>query len=59
VERAFQLARSGRFARVLDIKAQLVREGYYAYQIIGPTLRKQLAQEMQAARQRSPDDGPR
>ena len=50
LERAFQLARSGRLATVDDIKKQLKQEGYdvsSAYS--GPSLRSQLRDLIEAA----------
>jgi hypothetical protein len=52
LERAFQLARSGRVANVDDIKKQLKQEGYdvspRAFE--GPSLRSQLKDLIKAAR---------
>ena len=42
IERAYQLARSGKVAKVETIKAILKREGYNSAQIIGPLLHRQL-----------------
>jgi hypothetical protein len=42
VERAFQLARSGRCRTTADIQLRLKAEGYATDQVIGPTLMKQL-----------------
>jgi hypothetical protein len=42
VERAFELARSGRCKTTGDIQLRLKAEGYSADQVIGPTLLKQL-----------------
>jgi hypothetical protein len=42
VERAFQLARSGRCKTTADIQLRLKAEGYSTDQVIGPTLMKQL-----------------
>jgi hypothetical protein len=42
LERAFQLARSGDYTSVPDIKKQLSAEGYAASQVEGRTLVKQL-----------------
>jgi hypothetical protein len=50
LERAFQLARSGRFAGLTDIIALLKRDGYSAGQIEGPLLKRQLADLIKAAR---------
>jgi hypothetical protein len=50
VERAFQLARSGSVAGLAEITTSLNREGYYANQIEGPVLKRQLADLIKAAR---------
>jgi hypothetical protein len=50
LERAFQLARSGRVAGLTDIVDALRRDGYSADQIQGPILRRQLADLIKAAR---------
>jgi hypothetical protein len=44
LERAFELARSGHFASIVDLKKQLKTEGYtnIAAQMFGPSLGKQL-----------------
>jgi hypothetical protein len=42
LERAFQLARSGRCKTTADIQLRLKAEGYPTDQVIGPTLMKQL-----------------
>jgi hypothetical protein len=42
LERAFELARSGDYASVSEIKKQLRKEGYSVAQIIGRSLSKQL-----------------
>jgi hypothetical protein len=42
LERAFSLARSGKYAGITEIRAQLRAEGYSATQLEGPTLLKQL-----------------
>jgi hypothetical protein len=57
LERAFQLAKSGRVAEVSEIATSLKREGYQADQIEGPLLKRQLADLIKAAR--SPERGPR
>ena len=49
VERAFQLARSGSVAGLAEITTSLNREGYYANQIEGPVLKRQLADLIKAA----------
>ena len=58
LERAFQLARSGRVAGLTDIITTLKRDGYSASQIEGPLLKRQLADVIKAARGgTSPTDG--
>jgi hypothetical protein len=42
LERAFELARSGKFARLSDIARQLGAEGYSIDQLEGRHLRKQM-----------------
>jgi hypothetical protein len=42
LERAFQLAKSGKYSTVTAIKEQLAREGYSAGQVDGPHLMQQL-----------------
>jgi hypothetical protein len=42
LERAFQLARSGRCKTTADIQLRLKAEGYPTDRVIGPTLMKQL-----------------
>ena len=50
LERAFQLARSGDYASIPDIKKRLSIEGYSAGQVTGGTLTKQLQALMREAR---------
>jgi hypothetical protein len=50
MERAFQLARSGKVAGMTDIKETLKQEGYAAYSIEGPALAKQLREIIKASR---------
>ena len=58
LERAFQLARSGRVAELTDIITSLKRDGYSASQIEGPLLKRQLTDLIKAARAagRAPPD---
>jgi hypothetical protein len=49
-ERAFHLARSGRFTCLTDVLTTLDRDGYYAGQIQGPLLKRQLTDLIKAAR---------
>jgi hypothetical protein len=58
LERAFQLARSGDVAGLSDIITSLNREGYYASQIEGPVLKRQLTDLIKAARKGSADSDP-
>jgi hypothetical protein len=53
LERAFQLARSGRVAGLTEIITSLKRDGYSASQIEGPVLKRQLADLIKAARKES------
>jgi hypothetical protein len=50
LERAFQLAKSGLFGSVDEIKRQLKKECYSVDQITGRTLSKQLIALIKAAR---------
>lgn len=58
VERAYQLARSGRCRSVGDIRAELKREGLGAVDshLAGPSLRRELSRLCLEARP-SPDSG--
>jgi len=58
LERAFQLARSGRVAGLTEIVTSLNREGYSANQIEGRLLKRQLADLIKAARKTSVDSAP-
>jgi hypothetical protein len=58
VERAFQLARSGSVAGLAEIATSLNREGYYANQIEGPVLKRQLADLIKASRKSSATSAP-
>ena len=42
LERAFELARSGQFSSLEDIRLQLDREGLNPRTVVGPFLRNQL-----------------
>ena len=50
LERAFDLARSGRFQSVLEIQRQLAKEGYRSEQVEGRSLRRQLKLLIDGAR---------
>jgi hypothetical protein len=52
LERAFQLARSGRVSGLSEIVAAIRAEGYSANQIDGPVLRRQLVDLVKVARER-------
>jgi hypothetical protein len=54
LERAFQLAATGRFDNVWLIKRQLDLEGYDTLQVSGPSLCKQLVKEISYARSSVP-----
>jgi hypothetical protein len=49
MERAFHLARSGRFTTLTEVVITLDREGYSANQIQGPLLKRQLTGLIKAA----------
>jgi hypothetical protein len=50
LERAFQMARSGQFASVAEIKKQLRIEGFSDSQVSGRSLSRQLKDLIRAAR---------
>jgi len=52
LERAFELAATGRYRTVSDICGKLSAEGYQASQVSGPLLRKQLLGAIVKASQR-------
>ena len=58
LERAFQLARSGRVAGLTEIVTSLNREEYSSNQIEGRLLKRQLADLIKAARKESMDSAP-
>ena len=58
MERAFELARSGKPRRTQDVIAALKREGYTTEQIQGPALMRQLVTLIKAARSDSPSAKP-
>jgi hypothetical protein len=55
MERAFELARSGRPRRTSEIIVALRREGYSTEQIQGPMLMRQLSILIKEARSESSD----
>ena len=50
IERAFEMARSGRYQSASEIKRAVSAEGYAAAQIEGPMLMRQLRELIQQAR---------
>jgi hypothetical protein len=50
LERAFQLAASGRYLKVAEIKLALDREGYRSLLVEGPALTRQLMAAISKAR---------
>ncbi len=59
LERAFELARSGRCVSVGHIKQQLKAEGYSTDQIFGQALHEQLAALIVGARSKAVTEGPK
>jgi hypothetical protein len=55
LERAFDLAKSGEYAGVPEIRAKLHSEGYATSQLEGPALLRQLRTLCQAAREPNED----
>jgi hypothetical protein len=55
LERAFELARSGKYSSVSDLRSALSREGYSASQIDGPALGRQLRSIMDKTRRANAD----
>ena len=53
LERAFQLAATGLFSTVSEIKLKLMREGYQYEQVEGPQLQRQLTDAIAKARART------
>lgn len=50
LERAFELARSGKFEKLSALRRALAAEGYPAQQVAGPVLYEQLRQLMKTAK---------
>jgi hypothetical protein len=50
IERAFQLAKSGRYASTGHLRKALETEGYSKWQVDGPSLLKQLRELIQGSR---------
>jgi hypothetical protein len=53
LERAFQLAKSGKVGGIPEIRQALNREGYSGDQLEGSTLRRQLTSLLKTAREKS------
>ena len=51
LERAFELARSGRVSSVPDLRLMLAQEGYVVSQIDGPELGRKLRNRIQSTNQ--------
>jgi hypothetical protein len=58
LERAFQMARSGKYASVAEIKKQLNVEGFSAAQVTGAVLSRQLKELIRAAQEAGAAQGP-
>jgi len=56
VERAFQVAKSGRVGKVSELIRSLEREGFNSGQIYGPLLRRELTALIRTARKESGRD---
>jgi len=54
LERALELARSGRYLRLDHLLRRLDKEGYPGEQVTGPAIRKQLNQAIRESRSRPP-----
>jgi hypothetical protein len=50
LERAFELARSGRFGKIRELERALSAEGYPTHQLNGPALFEQLRRLMKASK---------
>lgn len=55
LERAFELARSGKFQTIPRLREQLAREGFARQTLVGPTLPRQLRRLMEESRVTTPD----
>ena len=56
LERAFELAKSGKFASVTEVKSAVSKEGYSMNQMEGPMLSKQLRALIQLHRKPDPTE---
>lgn len=50
IERAFELARSGKFHNVAELRRRLAEEQYATFQVMGPILCRQLKSVIGVAR---------
>ena len=50
IERAFALASTGHFQRLEEIRKVITSEGYFAAELDGPALQKQLKEAIKKAR---------
>ena len=50
IERAFELAKSGRCSSIEEIRKVLAKEGYSAYQLTGRALREQISELIRKAK---------
>ena len=51
IERAFELAKSGRYVSIQEIERVLAAEVFQGHQLVGRSLRKQLKELMRASRE--------
>jgi hypothetical protein len=58
LERAFEMARSGHFSSVAEIKKQLKVEGFSVAQVTGRALTKQLKDLIRAAQEQNTPEQP-
>jgi hypothetical protein len=54
LERAFELARSGRYLRLDQLLRRLNNEGYPGEQVTGPAVRRQLNRAIKESKSRPP-----
>ncbi len=50
LERAFEMARSGRYDRLMELRGDLKKEGYDNLQLEGPAVRKQITELIKQAK---------
>jgi hypothetical protein len=51
IERAFELAKSGRLASIDELRRALKSEGYFTYHLTGPSLLAQIRKLIQDSRE--------